>query len=408
MNKDFIKYETLQNTSETKWLYLFNTTINGKLPNNSFKFGMTTKRIKKRIRDYRNTIDMSNIECIQCNHPEKRETLLKRYLNKNTNLYPIYGKEYYTNCRDYIKKIIYIIVNTLTDNDVLLFNTYYTEKNKGHYGKYFEKITKLIEPQDFVNIPLQVINKDHICAFCKKEFLRISSLNHHMNTSVFCHKLREDPEYATHEKTCEGCDKVFNTKALCTRHKETCKDLKIKHTIDSLKEEIVQLKTENTLLKQKLEGTERLSYKEKITKLFNQLPIYTEEAIQNKVKDIQYQTLPFTFINQFVDAIKSFVFCTDISRNKLVIKREENNVEKITAEYFILLCITDTKLQILSIVGQSISHYIKQKDELPYDTYIKTINHLISLKTNIMNNIMNPMINETVKHIVKTCIVLSK
>jgi hypothetical protein len=136
--------------------------------------------------------------------------------------------------------------------------------------------------------------------------------------------------------------------------------------------------------------------------------MYTEVSVQDRVKGLKYQSLPFTFVQQFIDCIKPFVFCTDVSRNKIVIKRENNALEKLSAEAFVLECFSNTKIQILAVLGQTISHYIRQKDDIPYLTYTTTMEQLATFKSSIINNTINDTISDIAKQLIKISVVVSK
>lgn len=124
----FVKYNTLTDiirSSECNWLYLFDVDyydndIERILPENTIKFGKTSNDLWSRLNQYNENIRMRNIQAINCSFPKEREALLKRYLRYRTNYKPVYGQEYFCNCRDYIKILMLIIVSML-DEDIVLF-----------------------------------------------------------------------------------------------------------------------------------------------------------------------------------------------------------------------------------------------------------------------------------------------
>jgi hypothetical protein len=112
----FLKYEnykTIPKEGKPGWIYIFDIgnceEVN--LPKNTFKFGMTAQYVKKRLYTYRHKkIKMNNIEIIQTNFPERVERILKLYLKKNS-LHPVSGDEFFTEKKEYIKKIILLIIS---------------------------------------------------------------------------------------------------------------------------------------------------------------------------------------------------------------------------------------------------------------------------------------------------------
>lgn len=205
----FYKYDTLsdiQPSSNKKWLYIFNTSYRNedtstKLPSNSFKLGKTSGTIRKRLSEYNAHIEMKDIECIQCTYPTIRELLLKKFLSEKTSNKPVCGTEYFSDCRDYVKVIILIIVS-LHDSDIISFENYF-HANKSDYTMYLTKIydiyNNILNTEGYtLNIntkgtpALNVIRPlvGHICRFCKKVCSSEKELQRHQLNTKYCIRMQ--------------------------------------------------------------------------------------------------------------------------------------------------------------------------------------------------------------------------
>lgn len=235
-DQHFVRYETLSNikkSSVCNWLYIFDVSYyNGNpteiLPNNTIKFGKTNTDIYSRLSQYNDSINMRNIDCLQCNYPEKREALLKRYMRKKTNYKPVCGKEYFCDCRNYIK-VLMLIIASISDEDVILFDTYYKSDNI-LYITYLDNITETYntiqntELYELNGIPENNIQEHdsienniiaHICTNCNKLFTTISNLNVHKKTAKYCKQLQiheTNIDINTNSYVCEYCEKEYTTK----------------------------------------------------------------------------------------------------------------------------------------------------------------------------------------------------
>ncbi len=242
----FIKYPDISSinaSSACKWLYLFdvayyNGELTVKLPENTIKFGETKKSLLSRLKQYNTAIGMKNIEAIQCNYPEEREALLKRYIRMRTYLIPVSGKEYFCNCKDYIKILILIIVS-LSDEDIILFDTYYTSDNI-LYALTFDTITNIYNnikttERYVLDIDIQTINAEVIenkqveefeykCQYCGNIYSNVYTLNNHQQTARFCLALQNKENTNTHD--CTFCDEHFTSKQTLTKHFSVCKEKK--------------------------------------------------------------------------------------------------------------------------------------------------------------------------------------
>jgi hypothetical protein len=294
----FKKYDTIDdvdNITERGWLYIFSAFCYEKditqiLPENTDKFGQTTKMIFERLQTYKKHVKMTNIESINCTFPEERERLIKAYLKQRININPIAGLEYYSNSRILIKVLMLIIVY-ISDDEIISYEKSYSE-NDIRYNEIFDKIDDYLKViKDDENFELKIennsipIEKENIppltfnCNFCKKSYTSQSNLNNHQKTAKFCLDLQNKLSSGELIR-CEYCLKEFATKKYLQQHIEICKQKKnveqndLKKDLENLKNDLENLKNENIKLKLKLEmKDEIIKNLEKINKgLLGSLP----------------------------------------------------------------------------------------------------------------------------------------
>lgn len=208
------------------------------------------------------------------------------------------------------------------------------------------------------------------CEFCKKEYSTVYSLNNHKKTAKFCLDLQTKlNEVKVVDFNCEYCNKNFNNKKYLNQHLEHCK---IKNKVD-----IPELQKENAELKltikfkdeliQKLESelkdfknlairpttvyntnnTNNTNYQIEFNQLFQSIEVLDKDTLSTKLKSITTEDidkydpkhLEDSVSTSFSNILKDYTFCTDKSRRTLVIKKENNSVQKISVEQFINLCI---------------------------------------------------------------------
>lgn len=239
----------------------------------------------------------------------------------------------------------------------------------------------------------------------------------------------------TIENTCRGCIRSFTTKQNYERHTNTCKELAIKISIESisieyekkLKSVSAEYEKEIDKLRKEVEDTKSLlrkhgiirsnnSYRERFDYTYNKLLIFTTEHVVNNIQSIRYQsmltlgenTVNTNFILYFVNAIKKFVFCTDTTRYKLVIKRENNICEKIKAHAFIVECFTKAHSELILLLNNSIQYCMSQEPNLPYEDYTTSMNQLILLRTYLSQLGVNKLVKMIVNNLVTNCDVVIK
>ena len=221
------------------------------------------------------------------------------------------------------------------------------------------------------------------------------------------------------DRVCQGCTKSFKTKQNYERHMDVCKELAIKNVVDFIsrehEKELNKLRTEleetKSLLRQHGIIQESKSYKERVDYTFSKLPTFTRGNIIDNIKLIRYQsmltlgenTVNTNFILYFVNAVKKFLFCTDISRRRIIIKREGNVCEKISAYAFILECFIMANAELTILLNNSIQYCMAQEQNLPYDDYTESMNQLILLRTYISQPGVNKLVKMIVNNLITNC-----
>jgi len=257
-----------------------------------------------------------------------------------------------------------------------------------------------------------------ICTHCNKEFSSVSNLNTHLRNAVYCKRLQENPNYATDEKTCKGCNKLFDKKHNYDRHISLCKEFAvmeaINNTTQKFQDEIQKLHEElekvNTIL-QEYKLNHRSSYKQKFNQLFINLRVSDPILIRANISNIRHQSLltlgendvNTNFMLYMSNAIKEFVFCTDISRNKIVIKREDGMIDRVTANNFIIECFGIARQELISLLRNAITYCNSQVNNLTHEDYTDSMNQLILLNTYINQPGINTIVKITSKLLVNSC-----
>ena len=277
------------------------------------------------------------------------------------------------------------------------------------------------------------MSSQHICGICKHTFTTLSNLNLHLKTAKFCKNIREQSGIDSNTDCilhiCTGCNKQFELKQSYDKHISTCKEKALKDLEDIHKLKLKEMEEKYELRIKELENKYNECNKERIRlqdsllndrryttnfiELFTSLVPFTEENLKNRVHQIRHTSLVYFnepevdkyFITNFVNVIKDMVFCTDISRNKLVVKREDNKCEKITSPIFVRECFDKSRSELLHILQNAnkycdtyknsssvihedytkckeriymVSEYIKLKASNT-DQFIKTISHNLSV-----------------------------
>ena len=252
---------------------------------------------------------------------------------------------------------------------------------------------------------------DHICPNCTKSFSTVSNLNAHMKNTSYCKKLKDDPNYILNERTCKGCDKLLNTKQNYERHISVCKEFAIHVATQTLKEEYEEK------IKQLREELEKYKHphKTKFGQLVNMLPMFTEVSVKNKIREIRHQslltlgenTVNTNFVLYITNSLKEFVFCTDIARGKIIVRRDINMIEKITSKCFIIECFIIAREELITLLNDAFRYCKTQVNNLTHEDYTTSMNHLISLNTYVSQSGVNTIVNMISKQLVTVCNTLS-
>jgi hypothetical protein len=281
----FKKFENIKNikqnfnNNENKFLYIFDIDCyynpnEIKLPENTCKLGMTIQHIYSRLNSYPNPSSIKNIECIQCENPDKRERLVKGFLKHKTEFKPIAGKEYFKDCK-HIIKLIYIVLYQIDEEDIIISYNYYNTKDEKYniifdyiysvYNNVLKDINFTLtnkqklysENEPYLNLNNNIIineikvendvqiynqnnNQEYICEFCNTKFCSKQSLNLHKRIAKFCLTIQKQKNTVTISETqefkCEFCYKDFGNTRYLNQHITICKQKKEQINNDIKKE----------------------------------------------------------------------------------------------------------------------------------------------------------------------------
>ena len=246
-DKHFKKYESIDEIDKSSlsgWLYIFCASCYDQDVNKLFnevvdKFGKTINQLFVRLDQYEPEVDMKNIEAIHCTLASERERLLKAFLNERTSIRAVVGMEYFIGCRNLIKVLMLIIVY-ITDEEIIMYEEFYANKNKDEYSKLFDKIQTYLEEikrdDQFelkidTNIYEDVTDDIFVCEFCNSNFTNQYNLTIHQRTAKYCLKLQQklnsqDIKDQTTENIkeikCEFCNKEFTLKSNLKIHYNSC------------------------------------------------------------------------------------------------------------------------------------------------------------------------------------------
>jgi len=294
---------------------------------------------------------------------------------------------------------------------------------------------------------------DLICEYCNKEFSTIYTLKLHQKSSKTCITLQVnagETKYIENKDTiiCEYCKKDFSVKHNLTVHLRTCKVKKefehihklIKEEKDNYLDEIEYLrkqvdiqKLEIEVQKQKIIELEQQNicnqelalhnmseqnitfYTLEFNKMFEKLLSCSE--LEKSVSTLLYRnviypvdTIEDNFISSFINSIKKFVFCTDISRKNLVIKDESDNLKKIYAEVFIIYCFKKSIQHLNQLLKCCISHlfHLHNVSEIDDLTHLQKKLEIWNIQNQIFAGSSNKIIQKCAIQLIKNCDYLSK
>jgi hypothetical protein len=279
----------------------------------------------------------------------------------------------------------------------------------------------------------------YVCQFCNKIYNTISSLNHHQKTAKFCLDIRNSESKIVY--TCEYCDKQFTVKNAFLTHQNSCNEKIIfdrinkvinNHTneINSLNQlhtnEILLLnqkidfyiqiiKEKDQIIKEKEDLIKELVSKDNnnITNIYQsinnsnnnysiqfnncleKLVPFTQENIKARIENINYRdivnkpnsSVVNNFVYEFTNSMKDMAFTTDPSRNKIVIKKETGEYDKIQSEKFISDCIDPNKVIIGNLCDRSCNYATEREASQTFNDkeFGQTIQDLTFIKCSINN-----------------------
>ncbi len=248
--------------------------------------------------------------------------------------------------------------------------------------------------------------KTHICEFCNKTFATSYTVKIHQKTAKFCLELQNKTVDTCH--TCNFCNKQFTIKSNYTSHLLICKEKKDQEDknlfkIQSAKikelEKIISQKDKNLIQKDKtiselkskllvkdetIKSLEKTNSKlidrptvinnntdnrQQYTIQYNQLVQNTEPllpvSLSSKIKSITIEemdnydpkNLEDSVSHTLSNRLKDYTFCTDKSRKMVVIKKENDETEKITIKEFVNMCLNTGLVDIQKYLKTLEEHY---------------------------------------------------
>jgi len=280
--ENYDTFDKIIKSSKIGYLYVFNCDFNGH--NELVKFGETTKSLKSRLSIYpKKDMNMRNISALWCTIPDKREKLIKEFLNYNTEYKSLVGTEYYSNeYYSLIKKLLLIVVSI--EEKELDFNIFVNKiKDTLNNSNYNDKIN-----YNYIKEEKVVYN----CNYCNKDFSSQTNLRIHLKTNKKCIKSRTQ-SIKTFTFDCKNCNKSFTTRQNLLKHENKCKSktLTISNTEINIKlielknyeKELEQLKIELRLKDEQIKfKDEQLNYKDEQLKYKDEQLNYKDEQLKDK------------------------------------------------------------------------------------------------------------------------------
>ncbi len=298
------------------------------------------------------------------------------------------------------------------------------------------------------------MNTNLTCEYCQKEFSTIYTLKLHQKSSKACITIQLNSGENTQQSMfdCEFCNRSFSVKHNLTVHLRTCKvkkeysniQLKYREEKEKLEKQIETLLTEVSLLKKEVENqkeqihnlqqqnicSQELAltttseqnfniYIVEFNKMFNKLVNCIDISIEESVSKILYlqllsnltvNTIEENFIYNFINSIKHFVFCTDISRKNLVFKDENGGIKKIIAENFIIYCVKKTVQQLNQLLKCCIAHLFHLHDigEINDEKHLEKKLEIWDIRNQIFAGNINKIIQKCAIYLTKNCEYLAK
>jgi len=247
----------------------------------------------------------------------------------------------------------------------------------------------------------------HICNSCNHTFSNASNLKLHLKTAKFCKQLRTEngdtilPETILY--TCEGCEKQFDLRQSYDKHILTCREKEIKHMIHNYERRITELEEKYNTCNAERERLQHVVdsytkaesiYNTRFNQLLTRLVLFTDENLKTRIQQIDCRTFVYFdepktynhFMMSITNNIKDMTFCTDISRKKMVIKRNTTEYEKIRGESFIQLCFTIAKQELIELIKKAITYCNSKETDIQYEYFIECRTQLHMIQEYIIKN----------------------
>ena len=193
------------------------------------------------------------------------------------------------------------------------------------------------------------------CEYCKKNYSSKSNLTNHQKTAKYCLKIQSELGLSNNKQksyNCQYCNKKFSSNQRLNYHLETCVD-KYENIINEnqkLKDHIIELETENRLLRENFKENQstinEIAKQPRVattTNNHNKIMINTpidlsqstvQQAIQNGFSEDylmqgQKGVARFAYDNILKDEQGKLKYiCTDASRQIFQFKNEDGSIQK--------------------------------------------------------------------------------
>jgi hypothetical protein len=296
------------------------------------------------------------------------------------------------------------------------------------------------------------MDSKYTCEFCKKEYKSIYSLNVHKTTTKFCLEIQKKINESKvleeiNHFNCEFCDKEFTSTKYLNQHLERCKSKK-KLTSDEimkknnlLEKEIAELKLKLQFKDEKLNDKDIIieklekelndykqiairpttvvnnnsgnNYQIQYNQLLETIKVLDKNSLSDKINSISIEDidkydpkhLEESVSTSLSNILKDYTFCTDKSRKTVVIKKENNNSQKVPIDTFVNTCFNLGIQDIKNFLKMLEEHYdiklteyvISDEDFLLFDSSLQKIKEFINKDNIDMSDNSNPLKQLTTK-----------
>jgi hypothetical protein len=286
------------------------------------------------------------------------------------------------------------------------------------------------------------------CDFCQREFSSKVKLNSHLNNCKKKEFSSNEKEYEINlkkELEKEYEIKLENVKKELEKEYEIKLENEYKVKLENNKKEyelklenmknqlkvkddyILTLKDQIKLFTEKVTNNTSISTtnniinainikEEEFSKLFSSITPMVPDNINKSMRNIRYdemvnviEELDEYFINQFVKNFKEYIFVTDESRGKIIIKLENGESSKVNAVQFILDCFKIGEKELKQLFT-AVSHYLNSQhdmEEITTEEFVTNKEKLKELCYFVFNDKSNSFVSKLASNLVKNSIKLA-